>query len=66
MEAILTITELLRAALAHGGVSFKLQTGMHPVICSKKGVQTFEDVRFLGVARMEGDEMYVELRKLAA
>lgn len=104
MDASLTISELLRTALAHGAVSFKLRSGLHPVICSKKGVQTydtqpstlgdvetllrvltssrqmrqfretgliyfrstFEDIRFLGAAIMEGDEIYVELRKLAA
>jgi Tfp pilus assembly pilus retraction ATPase PilT len=105
MEALLTLTELLRTALANGAVGFTLQTGRHPLIYSAKGVQTYdtqsstsEDIEELlrqlmtsremrqfraqgtiqfkslferhvslhGKAKIEGDDIHVELRKIAA
>jgi len=42
MEALLTLTELFRMALAGGAVGFTLRSGLHPVIHSAKGVQTYE------------------------
>lgn len=104
MEIRFSISELLRMALAHGAVNFKLRSGRHPLISSKKGVQTydtepstfdevetvlrelsssrqmrqfretgliyfrsaFEGVAFFCAAQQEGEEIRVELRKLAA
>jgi hypothetical protein len=102
---LLTITQLLRTGLAYGAVGFKLRSGRHPVIYSKKGVQTydtqastpddveallrelmsssrqmrqfretgliyfrsaFEGVAVFCAARMDGEEIRVELRRLAA
>ena len=42
MEALLTLTELLRTAFANGAVGFTLRTGLHPVIYSAKGVQMYD------------------------
>ena len=104
MEALLTITELLRTALAHGAVGFTFRSGLHPVIYSDKGVQTydsqasssedieevvrhlatsremrhfretgvvhfrciFETVSLIGGARRDGEEVRLELRRMAA
>jgi hypothetical protein len=104
MEGLLTPTELLRTAFANGAVGFTLRTGLHPVIYSAKGAQTydtqpstsedleeilrqltssremrqfratgvihfksvFEDrVPLLGGAKLEGDDIRIELRKMA-
>jgi Tfp pilus assembly pilus retraction ATPase PilT len=104
MEVLLTITELLKTALARDAVGFTLRSGLHPVIYSEKGVQTydsqpstsedieelvrqfvtsremrqyretgvvhfrcvFEGVSLLGGARRSGEEIRVELRRMAA
>jgi hypothetical protein len=104
MEALFTISDLLKTALAHGAVGFTLRSGLHPVIFSEKGVQTydsqpstsediedllrrfitsremrqyrdtsvvhfrcvFESVSLLGGARRDGEEVRVELRRMAA
>ncbi len=104
MEAVLTLTDLLRTALASGAVGFTLRTGLHPVIYSAKGVQTsdsqratsedieellrqlmssremrqfrttgvvhfrcvFEQFSLIGGTKIDGEEIHVELRKLAA
>lgn len=104
MEAVLTLTDLLRTALANGAVGFTLRTGLHPVIYSAKGVQTydtqlstsedieetlrqlmssremrqfratgvvhfrsvFDGISLLGGATIDGEEIHVGLRKLAA
>src|SRR5947207_9797681 len=42
MEALLTLTELLKTALASGAVGFTLRSGLHPVIYSDKGVQSYD------------------------
>jgi Tfp pilus assembly pilus retraction ATPase PilT len=42
MEALLTLAELLRTALANGTVGFTLRSGLHPIIYYEKGVQTYE------------------------
>jgi Tfp pilus assembly pilus retraction ATPase PilT len=42
MEALLTLAELLKTALGHGAVGFTLRSGLHPVIHSEKGVQTYD------------------------
>jgi len=42
MEALLTLTELLKTALASGAVGFTLRSGLHPVIYSDKGAQTYD------------------------
>ena len=41
MEVLLTITELLRTALAQGAVGFTLRSGLHPLIYAEKGMQTY-------------------------
>jgi Tfp pilus assembly pilus retraction ATPase PilT len=105
MEALLTLNELIRTALANGAVGFSLRSGLHPVIYSAKGVQTYDSqpstsedieeilrqlttsremrqfratgaihfkcafeggVSLLGGAKQEGDDLRVELRKMAA
>lgn len=42
MGALLTIPELLKTALAGDAVGFTLRSGLHPVIYSAKGVQTYD------------------------
>ena len=104
MEALLTLSELLKTALAGGAVGFTLRSGLHPVIYSAKGVQTydtqpsisedieeilrqlmssremrqfretsvvhfrcvFDGIPLLGRTKTDGEEVRVELRKLAA
>ena len=105
MEVLLTLTDLVRTALASGAVGFTLRTGRHPVIHSTKGVQTYDTqpstsddiegilrqvmssremrqfratgvvhfrsifdgrIPLLGGTRIDGKEVRVELRKLAA
>src|SRR5438093_8194829 len=104
MEALLSLTELLRTALANGAVGFTLRSGLHPVIYPDRGVQTcdsrpsssedieeilrqltssremrqfratgvvhfrcvFETVSLLGGAKVDEEEIRVELRKIAA
>ena len=105
METLLTLNELLREALAHGGIGFTLRAGRHPLIYSAKGVQTYdtrssssEDIEELlrrlmssrqmrefraqgvirftsmfegsiplrGEAKIEGDDIHVEIRKMSA
>jgi Tfp pilus assembly pilus retraction ATPase PilT len=45
MEAVLTLTELFRTALANGAVGFTLSSGLHPLVYSAKGVQTYDTQR---------------------
>src|SRR5678815_2821603 len=104
METLLTITELLRTALAQRALGFTLRSGFHPRIYSAKGVQTydsqpstsedieevvrhlattremrqyretgvahfrcvFEGVALIGGARRYGEDVRVELRRMAA
>lgn len=105
MEALLTLTQLIRMGLANGTVGFTFRSGLHPVIYSAKGVQTYdtqpstsEDIEeilhhlmrsrerrqlratgavhfksafeggisMLGGAKLDGDEIRVELRRMAA
>jgi len=104
MKASLTLTELFKTALASGAVGFTLRSGLHPVIHSAKGVQTydtqpstseeiedilrqlmssremrqfratgvvhftcvFDGIPLLGGTKTGGEEVRVELRKLAA
>lgn len=105
MAALLTLTELLRTALANGAVGFTLRSGLHPVIYSDKGVQTYnsqpstsEDIEeilrqltstremrqlratgvvhfrsvfegaisLIGGAKVDGEDIRVELRKIVA
>lgn len=104
MEALLTLTELFKTALASGAVGFTLRSGLHPVIHSAKGVQTYDTqpstseeiedilrqlmssremrqfratgvvhftcvfggIPLLGGTKTDGEEVRVELRKLAA
>jgi Tfp pilus assembly pilus retraction ATPase PilT len=42
MSASLTLTELLKEALNHGANTFTIQTGLHPLVLSAKGVQTYD------------------------
>jgi hypothetical protein len=105
MEALLNISELLKKALAGGAVGFTLRTGLHPIIYSTKGVQTYDNTQpttledieeilrqlmssremrqfratgavhfkcvfdripLLGGTKTDGEEIRVELRKLAS
>jgi hypothetical protein len=104
MEALLTIPELLKTALARGAVGFILCSGRQPLIRFVKGVEmydaqvstlddveailrqlmssrqmrefratgliyfrsAFEGVALFCAAKVEGEELHVELRKLAA
>lgn len=45
MEASLNLAQLLKKALAGGAVGFTLRTGLHPIIHSAKGVQTYENTQ---------------------
>ena len=45
MEALPNLSELLRRALAGGAVGFTLRTGLHPIIYSAKGVQTYDNTQ---------------------
>ena len=101
----MTLTQLIRMGLANGAVGFTFRSGLHPVIYSAKGVQTYdtqpstsEDIEeilhhlmrsrerrqlrstgavhfksafeggisMLGGAKLDGDEIRVELRRMAA
>ena len=42
METLLTLSELLKTALAGGAVGFTLRSGLHPVIYFAKGAQTYD------------------------
>ena len=105
MKTLLTLSELLKTALAGGAVGFTLRSGLHPVIYFAKGDQTHHDTQpstsedikeilrhlmssremrqfretgvvhfkcvfasipLLGGTKTYGEEIRVELRKLAA
>jgi Tfp pilus assembly pilus retraction ATPase PilT len=45
MSEVLTLTDLIAEALKHGATVFKIQTGLHPMIFSAKGVQAYDTQR---------------------
>ena len=45
MSEVLTLTGLIAEALKYGATAFKIETGLHPVIFSAKGVQTYDTQR---------------------
>jgi hypothetical protein len=42
MDSSLSLNELLEQALAAGAVQFRMHTGLHPLVFSLKGVQTYD------------------------
>jgi hypothetical protein len=105
MESPLTLTDMIREALATGAVGFTLRSGLQPIVHSEKGApthhsqtSTFDDIEatlrqlassremrqfrktgvayfrssfegrvlLVGGAKIEGEVICVELRKMAA
>jgi Tfp pilus assembly pilus retraction ATPase PilT len=106
MDTVSNLNELLSEAFANGATGFTLRDGLHPLIYSAKGVQTYDaakcatygdieellrelvnsremrrfrskgvihfksmfqgQVSLVGGAKLEGESIRVELRKMAA
>jgi Tfp pilus assembly pilus retraction ATPase PilT len=60
MEPSLNLTELLGTALAGGAVGFTLRSGLHPIIYSAKGVQTYD------TQKSTADEIEEALRQIVS